>query len=96
VADLVQEILTHWQGTWEDRSDPNEVHEATLLNLATDKAYQHLQWQPVWDFEQTIEQTISWYRCVTKDPAVAADLTREQIGLYTRSAKERGIKWALS
>lgn len=96
VADLVQEVLSHWQGGWEDRSDANAVHEATLLNLATDKAYHHLQWQPVWDFEQTIEQTVSWYHRVTKDSDAAAGLTQQQISSYTLSAKKRGIQWALT
>ena len=38
VADLVVEVLKHWPGRWEDKSDPNAVHEAKLLNLSTDKA----------------------------------------------------------
>ncbi len=38
VAELVLEVLKHWPGTWEDKSDPRAPHEATLLNLAIDKA----------------------------------------------------------
>jgi CDP-glucose 4,6-dehydratase len=61
VAELVQEILIHWSGRWEDRSDPTAVHEAKFLNLATDKAFHHLQWRSVWDFSKTIAQTVTWY-----------------------------------
>ena len=39
VMSLVEEVLNHWSGDWIDQSDPNAVHEASLLNLATDKAY---------------------------------------------------------
>lgn len=61
VRDLVEEILRHWAGTWIDNSDLNSPHEATLLNLVTDKAYHMLNWQPKWDFAHTIKQTVSWY-----------------------------------
>jgi len=94
VADLVQQVLQHWPGLWEDKSNPNAVHEATLLNLATDKAFHLLKWQPVWDFPRTIEQTVSWYRRYSADPAAATDLTSSQISDYTAEAKRCGIFWA--
>ncbi len=68
MAALVEEALQHWPGKWEDQSDPNAVHEATLLNLATDKAFHFLNWEPVWNFPQTIERTVSWYRQALENP----------------------------
>jgi len=62
VGELVREILTHWPGDWIDQSDPHAPHEAKLLNLVTDKAFHTLGWQPVWDFERTIAETVTWYR----------------------------------
>jgi CDP-glucose 4,6-dehydratase len=62
VAELVLEILNHWPGSWEDRSDPAALHEAVKLNLTTDKAFHLLQWRPRWDFQQTVQQTVEWYR----------------------------------
>lgn len=94
VESLVKEVLLHWPGRWEDQSDPTAVHEAKLLNLATDKAFHHLHWQPVWPFECTIEQTISWYRQTFADQACAAHQTREQIRAYTSSAASLGLPWA--
>jgi CDP-glucose 4,6-dehydratase len=94
VAELVRTVLKHWPGRWEDRSDPNAVHEATLLNLATDKAHHRLGWQPVWDFERTIQETVTWYRSVAEAPARAADLTREQLRAYATDARRHGIAWA--
>lgn len=99
VADLVQELLKHWPGEWVDRSDPNAVHEAKLLNLATDKAYHLLGWSPVWPFEQTIAETAAWYRRAHEDRHSSSELlafTREQIGNYHTAAKSRGIGWAAS
>ncbi len=93
VADLVQEVLKHWPGRWEDRSDPKAVHEAKLLNLATDKAFHFLKWQPVWDFPRTLERTVTWYRRCSADAAEAPTLTARQIADYAADAKAAGISW---
>ncbi len=94
VADLVQELLRHWPGRWEDRSDPRAVHEAKLLNLATDKAHHLLGWQPVWDFAETIAHTAAWYRQCGAEPASAHACTTGQIAAYTATARTRGLAWA--
>lgn len=94
VAELVQEILKHWPGRWEDRSDPLAVHEAKLLNLATDKAHHFLGWQPVWGFSQTITHTVGWYRTANSDPAGIHALTHGQIEAYGRDAGAAGVAWA--
>ena len=93
VAELVGEILLHWPGRWEDRSDPAAVHEARLLNLATDKAHHLLRWQPVWPFEQTIARTVQWYRHHESKPADMAAFTLDQIAAYTFEARARKISW---
>lgn len=94
VAELVEEILKHLPGAWDDHSDPDAVHEAILLNLATDKAFHFLKWQPVWDFQRTIEKTVSWYRLHAADPSSAAALTACQISEYTAEATRLGLAWA--
>jgi CDP-glucose 4,6-dehydratase len=55
VADLVEKIMKHSPGRWEDQSDSQAAHEATLPKLATRKAFHFLKWQPLWDFSRTIE-----------------------------------------
>lgn len=86
VAELVGEVLKHWPGRWEDRSDPGAPHEASKLNLATDKAFHTLGWQPRWDFATTISKTVAWYR-EAESLRTAADFqnfTRLQIHDYTQ------------
>jgi len=95
VSDLVLEILRHWPGRWEDRSDPAAVHEATRLNLNTDKAFHLLQWEPVWNFADTIAQTVHWYRAVAEKPEGAAPFTAGQIAAYTAAARTRGLGWTV-
>jgi CDP-glucose 4,6-dehydratase len=98
VADLVQEVLKHWPGHWEDRSNPKAVHEAHLLQLSTDKAHALLQWMPAWSFEEAVRETVLWYRTAetAAGPAEFQDLTRRQITSYTAAAAERKMAWAAS
>ena len=81
VKDLVTEILRHREGTWEDRSDPNAVHEAGLLNLDIAKAREVLGWKPRWNFETTVAKTVEWYAAADAGADVA-ELTRRQIREY--------------
>jgi len=88
VAQLVDALTEHLGGEWFDASDPSARHEASKLNLATDKAFHLLQWQPVWNFEETIETTAAWYlgENSSQDPA---DLTRSQIIAYQAAAAQK-------
>ena len=92
VADLVQEILKHYPGQWEDQSDPNAQHEASKLNLAIDKAFHLLEWKPVWNFETTIEKTLEWYKTAEKEGFI--DFTKAQITSYVNDAAQCGLTWS--
>jgi CDP-glucose 4,6-dehydratase len=81
VLDLVTEVLKLIPGKWVDLSNPAEPHEASKLNLAIDKAYHRLGWQPAWDFPTTIERTVAWY-LATHRGAPAATITRQQIEAF--------------
>jgi CDP-glucose 4,6-dehydratase len=94
VAELVTELLKHWPGRWEDRTDPQAPHEAKLLQLATDKAHALLGWSPVWSFAEAVEHTVTWYRGMRDAPHQALDLTRQQIQRYQTDATKAGLPWA--
>jgi CDP-glucose 4,6-dehydratase len=83
VSQLVQELLKHIPGEWIDASDPHAVHEASKLNLAIDKAYHLLEWQPVWNFEQTIARTAEWYLGEAEGQC-PRELTQRQINQYSQ------------
>jgi len=71
VRELVAAALHHWPGSWQDQSDPQAPHEASLLNLVTDKAHHQLGWSPRWNFSTTAERTVGWYRQVHEGKATA-------------------------
>jgi CDP-glucose 4,6-dehydratase len=81
VKELVEEILKWRKGAWVDKSDPNAVHEAGLLNLDIRKAKRVLGWMPRWNFEQTVGKTVEWYARVGAG-GKPVDLTQRQIADY--------------
>lgn len=89
VRDLVEEVLRHWPGSWEQVHQEKHLKEAPLLSLAIDKARETLGWQPRWDFAETIHQTVSWYRdsfarAQKSDRTSMIDFTQKQIAAYTK------------
>ena len=80
VKEVVQQAIASWgSGSWEDVSDPGQVHEAGLLKLDITRARTELGWQPAWDAKQAIQQTINWYK---KERSQQADFTFQQIKAY--------------
>lgn len=84
VRELVEEILRHWPGSWRDQSDASAQHEAGRLDLSTDRAFHQLGWSPRWNFETTIDETVSWYRRFQGGESARA-LCIEQIERYVQA-----------
>ena len=82
VEALVEEILKHWPGNWENLSEKNAPHEAGLLHLNITKAREVLAWQPKWNFETTIGKTVEWYREVHEKREKPQEITKRQILEY--------------
>ncbi|MBL0057114.1 MAG: CDP-glucose 4,6-dehydratase [Chitinophagaceae bacterium] len=80
VKDLVETAIQCWgSGTWEDRSDPDQPHEAGLLKLSIEKAGKMLNWHPKLNSREAIEWTINWYRQSAED---RFNYTQQQIKNY--------------
>ncbi|HUB67885.1 MAG TPA: CDP-glucose 4,6-dehydratase [Candidatus Methylacidiphilales bacterium] len=89
VRDLIEEVLRHWPGKWEQAHQEKHLKEAPLLSLAIDKAQATLGWKPRWNFAETVAQTVAWYhdyfaRSKKNGPPAMADFTRQQIEAYSR------------
>ena len=96
VGKLVDEILIHWDGRYEYLPENAEMHEAEKLNLVVEKAFHLIDWRPTWDFKQTIEKVVDWYRDLDgKDrPDEYRKITLMQISDYIESARARNIPWS--
>ncbi|MBF0595046.1 MAG: CDP-glucose 4,6-dehydratase [Candidatus Omnitrophica bacterium] len=82
VKDVVDGVVAAWgSGSINVCPEPNAPHEAGLLHLNCDKAYQVLGWSSRWDADQTIRETVAWYKEMLNGRAVLS-LSREQINRY--------------
>lgn len=64
--------------------DAHAPHEAGKLNLATDKAFHRLGWQPQWDFKTTVARTITWYKQAHEGQNIRS-LVDSDLDAYCRS-----------
>ncbi|MGF3027894.1 CDP-glucose 4,6-dehydratase [Methylobacterium aquaticum] len=85
VSDVVETVVRVWGGTasWQQEIS-KQVHEAGYLKLDSSKARRLLGWQPRWDFERAIEETIAWYRAEDRGEDMLA-FTQAQIDAYFNS-----------
>lgn len=70
------------KGKWERDNEENNLHEAGLLKLDVTKARLWLNWQPKWDAQSAIKETLDWYRCPFEEKAA---FTTSQIEKYMAS-----------
>ena len=97
VGELVTEILRHWPGgRWQPRPEPNAAAECRVLALSIEKAGDVLGWRPVWNFRETVAETVQWYRHDREHPHPAAcrERTAAQIVRYADHARALGVPWA--
>ena len=85
VWDVASLIIKHYgSGELRDVSDPNDLHEASLLTLDITKACTQLGWQPRTNIENCCHLTADWYRCYKQEDVY--NLCREQIEEFTSFA----------
>ena len=84
VQQLIEAILEHWPGAWEDLSNSSALHEARLLHLQIDKAHHQLGWQPRWAFAITVRRTVAWYQAVHKGDS-PLNCCIEDLRMYERA-----------
>jgi CDP-glucose 4,6-dehydratase len=87
VRELVETILTIWPGKWEDGRNPKAPHEAHRLTLASEKAERILGWRPVWNFEESVHNTIEWYWTVQQPAHDIQKFTHEQIEAFEQASQ---------
>ena len=96
VASLVSQMSMHWELVrWQNESEKKDnPYESIMLNLNCDKALHKLGWQAIWKFEQTVKETVEWYRTFYQQPNLIAEQTKAQILRYQQDAREFGLEWA--
>lgn len=63
VQAVVETLCKEWgSGSWVLSSPTENLHEAGVLRLNTDKATVRLGWRPRWRFEKALALSVEWYR----------------------------------
>ena len=85
VEDMVRLLAQEWgeDATWSTTPGPHPK-EAALLGLNCDKAAHLLGWEPTWRMEETVRQTVAWYRTWLAEPAQLRATTLNQIEAFER------------
>lgn len=80
VKEVVEQAIGIWgSGSWADRSDPRQPHEAGLLKLDISRSKNELEWTPKLSANEAIKWTIDWYK---KPASEQAAFSFEQIKDY--------------
>ncbi len=77
-----------------NQSDP-ALHEATLLQLNSEKAARQLDIKPVYTATTAISQTVQWYKDFYSGSCDMATYCLKQIDEFTACARNKGLKWSL-
>ena len=92
VSDILLCMKNEWPVIdWKIIQSP-QPHEANLLHLDSSKAHHYLNWRQVWSIDESIKETIAWYRLLLEDGKVVSSM---QINEYIKKAQLAGLEWSL-
>ena len=95
VKEIVKKIIKNWgNGTWTTNIKSNQPHESKYLKLNITKAKVNLKWKSVYNIDDTIRETISWYKSYYNNSSSMYDLSVEQIMNYVETAQKMKLEWA--
>jgi len=92
VLDLVRSSKKYWNKINFDFDKGIHPHEAGFLMLDSSKAIKLLSWKPVWGFDETVENTINWYKNYYENEQVN---TLEVLKSYIVAARNLKIEWSI-
>ena len=85
VLELVEECLKYWEGDYLINEGQDMPHEAGILNLSIEKAIKELHWLPKWNFQDTIANTINWYKKVCYKEKSPIDCSLDDLNRYIQN-----------
>jgi CDP-glucose 4,6-dehydratase len=94
VSEVLESFRQHWpEANWAHKKDPNAPHEARILKLDTSKANSTLMWHPVWDLEDTLFHTATWYKTYYTSKRLN---TWHDLTAYVHKATQKNQSWTRS
>ncbi len=91
VGDVIAKMSIYWDKIeYNTSSEQNLLHEASLLMLDCTKANNILKWKAVWNFDETINATIKWYKAYYNTGIIKS---RDDLMNYIKKAEEKNLIW---
>ena len=88
VKGLADRFIEYWgTGSYSVIKGNDEI-EANHLELDISKAKNKLSWIPKYNFEESVEKTVEWYKEYYRDPSSAYKITENQINTYLKGQNE--------
>lgn len=100
VRALVEMAIKRWgEGDWIHTHPEESKAEMGLLRLNWDKAANHLQWRPTYNWVEAIQQTVDWFKAFNdfhyhNAPIDMREICLSHIHQYTQSAKRLQLPWS--
>ncbi len=84
VGTMVKNVIEQWgSGEFVFQQEEKAVHEDMLLQLNCNRAFHYLNWQPIWQFDDCIQQTVQWYKHQHEGQDIKG-FTEKQISEYMK------------
>ena len=92
---ILQIISKEWGNNESIIEEKNEgkLHEDHFLNIDTSKAEQLLGLKSVYDIEDTIKETVYWYKNFSLNKNIIKQVTIDQINNYVNHARKLNSIW---
>ncbi len=89
VLELVDLANLYWNEI-EVEYKSSKNHETKHLILDSSRAYNNLNWQPIWEIDLTIKNTVEWYKSYYEKRKIITD---DQIINFTKDALNKNLFW---
>jgi CDP-glucose 4,6-dehydratase len=92
------EVVKRMQEKWPsihfriNEEESKQFHEAAILKLDCSKAREKLLWAQVWNMDETIERTVSWYRNYYENNRICSEADLEQ---FVLDASKVSVNWSM-
>ncbi|MEK7812563.1 MAG: CDP-glucose 4,6-dehydratase [Candidatus Desantisbacteria bacterium] len=94
VQQLVEKIIARWKkGAWQPANNQIQPHEANYLSLDCTKSNNILQWYPVYNLDETMDETVRWYQGYYENNPDMYSFTMNHIFSYVEKAKKCDLVW---
>lgn len=97
--EIVEKIIPLWgngkhsQVVIDDTGENKKMHEAHQLHLNWDKSAKLLDWHPVYNLNETLGQTVKWYKSYQQGQDMYK-ICCQALAEYISRAQELGLRWA--